>query len=220
MADRIGAMPGKQSGEARSQVVVNDRTRFDDGCQIRQGQSGLGVGEPPEHSGVQGIVLAGVHSWAGDGFDGLMSRPLLPIAGRPLIRHAMDWLRGSGFVQVCVCGNSDTRLLRRSLGDGRALKMAVEYVEDVMPRGPAGCARDAAIGRGAEILIVVEGTILPQIDLPALLEAHTQSRAALTVVAASGKTHGHSNGALRPMGIYVFSARVLDMVPAGCYQDI
>jgi NDP-sugar pyrophosphorylase family protein len=57
-------------------------------------------------------------------------------------------------------------------------------------------------------------------DLPALLETHTQSGAALTVVATSGKTHERSNGALRPMGVYVFSARVLDMVPAGGYQDI
>jgi mannose-1-phosphate guanylyltransferase len=101
--------------------------------------------------------------------------------------------------------------------------VAVDYFEDVMPRGPAGCTRDAAMaaGNSATEYVVAEGTILPHLDLESLVESHRDSGAALTVVVGdNGEASGSCNGILEPVGIYVFSASAVKHVPENGYQDI
>ena len=170
---------------------------------------------------MRGIVLAGVHAWNRDVLESVVARPLLPVAAHPLIWHVLRWLRSGGVLQASICGNSDTTVLRRSLGDGTAWDIALEYYEDIMPRGPAGCARDASVGCRASAFVVAEGTIVPQVDLPTLLEVHKRSKAALTVVMAEAdRRDGRGDVDRQPAGIYVFSPGVLEEVPAVGYQDI
>ena len=174
-----------------------------------------------EQPGVRGIILAGVHTWGHCLLEAVVARPLLPVAARPLIWHILRWIRDGGILETTVCGNSDTTSLRRSLGNGESLNVSLAYSEDLMPRGPAGCARDAALNSRAETFLVVDGTILPRIDLAALLAAHTLSKATVTIVVAGANgADGQSEDVQEPAGIYVFSRAVLEKVPATGYQDI
>ena len=174
-----------------------------------------------EQPGTRGIVLAGVHAWGNGVLEEVIARPLLPIAARPLIGHILHWLRDGGVLEAAVCGNSDTSVLRRSLGDGETFNVSLIYFEDVTPRGPAGCARDAALSSTAEIFVVVDGSVLPRIDLAALVDTHRRGKAALTlVVAGAGGADSQSNGVQEPVGIYVFSRSALAEVGAAGYQDI
>lgn len=170
---------------------------------------------------VCGIVLAGVHAWGDCILEQVVCRPLLPIAARPLIWHTLDWLYAGGVPGAVLCANSDTAALRRTLGTDAELGIALDYFEDVMPRGPAGCVRDAALGADADLFLVTEGTIVPSIDLTALLRAHLESDAAVTVVVSgSGVGEDHRRGGQEPLGVYVFSRSVLERIPATGYQDI
>ncbi|HEY3243951.1 MAG TPA: NDP-sugar synthase [Phycisphaerae bacterium] len=172
-------------------------------------------------AGVHGIILAGVHAWGADVLEHLIARPLLPVADRPLIAHILTWLAEAGVRHTSVCANSDTSLLRKCLGDGSRWDVCLEYYEDVMPRGPAGCVRDAVVGTGAAASVVVDGTIVPEVDLADVLARHRQSQAAMTVVAAeAGPDQARGDSALRPLGIYVFSRSAWEQVPEGGYQDI
>ena len=179
-----------------------------------------GNGNGSKKPSVRGIILAGSHGWGAHPFESVVCRPLMPVAGRPLLQHLTEWLRGAGVFEASICGNSHSRQLRRRLGDGRSVNISLEYLEDVAPRGPAGCARDAAEGHCADSFVVVEACIVPRFDLSALLEAHIRSQSALTIVADSGRNPSDSSEVKRPMGIYVFSRRALDRVPATGYQDI
>lgn len=183
--------------------------------------SACGAGARGEGQAVRAIVLAGVHTWGNCLLERTLCRPLLPIATQPLVGHVLDWLRLGGVAHASICGNSDTAILHKRLGDGTAARMALEYFEDVTPRGPAGCLRDASHGAGAWAYVVVEGTILPRVDLARLLDSHKESGAAVTVVTTSptGEQNG-GNGFPHPAGIYVFSSWVLETVPAMGYQDI
>ena len=94
-----------------------------------------------------------------------------------------------------------------------------------MPRGPAGCLWDAATESAGDTFVTIDGTILPRMDLNALLEAHRQSDAMVTVVVAdagdgNGSSNGSSNQDRQPAGVYVFSRAVLDEIPDAGYQDI
>lgn len=180
---------------------------------------------------VRGIVLAGVHSWGDCVLEQAICRPLLPVASRPLITHALNSIQSAGIPAATICGNSDTAVLRRQLGNTvpantldlhaeteelAIADLALDYFEDVMPRGPAGCVRDAALKSDAEIFVVMDGTLVPRVDFDEIIEQHCKREAAITLVVAES----NDGASHEPLGIYVISRKVLEGVPAVGYQDI
>lgn len=172
--------------------------------------------------GLSGVVLAGMHAWGECMLEEILTRPLWPIAGKPLIGHVLGWLGEVGVNRTCVCGNGHTHDLLSAVGRKINDSIAIEYYEDRMPRGPAGCARDAAMRRGDARFLVVDGTVIPDIDLDAMLAAHIESGAALTVAVtrlpAGGS--GASADGVSPVGVYLFDRAALALVPPSGYQDI
>lgn len=169
----------------------------------------------------QGIILAGVHRWGESDFERLLPRPLLPVADSPLICYALRWLREAGIRAATICANSESRLVRRCLGDGAALGFDLRYYEDRTPRGPAGSIRDSGLAWPAEHFVVIEASTIPLGDLRDVLAAHTRSGAALTVVVgADGDTDARPPAEVRPVGVYVFSRRALSAVAPTGYQDL
>jgi mannose-1-phosphate guanylyltransferase len=83
-------------------------------------------------------------------------------------------------------------------------------------------------------VVVVDGTTLPAVDLAALLHAHFETGAAMTVVVdaccAAGAPCAHSSGEFpelvgrasvqAPSGVYVFDWRALDLIPERGFYDI
>jgi NDP-sugar pyrophosphorylase family protein len=170
---------------------------------------------------VGGVVLAGVHQWGGCVLDKVLPRPLLPIANRPLVTYSMDWLRAAGVRDLSLCANCHTRLIRKHLCRRSWDEANIDYYEDTMPRGPAGCVKDAWFDERIEVMVVLDGTTVPRCDLGDLMAAHEESEAVLTVVVAAGALPGRAQReALVPTGIYLFSKRALECVRSVGYQDI
>jgi NDP-sugar pyrophosphorylase family protein len=170
---------------------------------------------------VAGIVLAGTHPWGRCILDEAIPRPLLPVADRPLIAHGLDWLHQAGVADVTICGNNDTPAIRAHLSVPGLSNRKLTYYQDTMPRGPAGCLRDAAMGKHANTLVIVDGTIVPQADLRALLSAHGADGAMLTIVVVRDPRDRTGRGdRLTPVGMYVASSEVLSHISAEGYQDI
>jgi NDP-sugar pyrophosphorylase family protein len=169
-----------------------------------------------------GVVLAGSHQWGDGAFAKHLRGPLLPVAHAPLIRYPLQWLHDAGVRSVLLCANTATPLLRSTLGDGSSMRLQIEYFEDFEPRGPAGCARDAALTSTGKTFVVIEGTTIPTLDFDALLATHRTSGAIATVVVESDRRRrGMVGGAQRrPAGIYLFERDALESVPETGYQDI
>jgi NDP-sugar pyrophosphorylase family protein len=167
---------------------------------------------------VKGIVLAGTYQWGDTAFEGLLPRPLVPVAQVPLINYTLEWLRDSGVREATICANSAGRAVRHYFGDGSRLGMAVKYYEDWSPRGPAGCARDASLHCDAETYVIADGTVIPTVNLEGLLETHAVCQAALTILVHHEP--GTERSTASPGGIYIFDRRVFDLIPATGFQDI
>ncbi len=172
-------------------------------------------------SSTRGIILAGVHDWGGCALGVASPRPLLPVANRPLVTYSLDWLVDQGVPEICICANSDTAFLRETVCTRSNGVKRLEFYEDVMPRGPAGCARDAWCGSDCDCMLVVDGTIIPRIDLAALLDSHRRSGALMSVaVSRGGRRGGAAGDLLSPLGVYVMSRRVLGFIPPAGHCDI
>lgn len=167
-----------------------------------------------------GIVLAGTFPWANSAFDRLSPRPLVPIAQRPLITYSLSWLQAAGIQGAVVCGNRSVRALQAKVAREFPAQLDVTYLEDRMPRGAAGCIRDAALTQHSDTFIVIDGASLPTVDLHALLAAHNQSGAAITVV-VHHESRGQGLPPLQvPAGIYVVDRTALETVAAHGFVDL
>jgi NDP-sugar pyrophosphorylase family protein len=182
------------------------------------------LGQPKEwmagrHDSIRGVVLAGIYPWANTVFDRLLARPLVPVAHKPLISYALSWLAEADIARVTVCGNRQTRALH-ALAGHIVSDMIYSYVEDSMPRGAAGCVRDAADGDQSDTYVVTDGAAVPNgVDLRQLLERHQASGADATVVVYS-EPGSRGTGALPPAGIYVVNRAALECVPRRGFFDI
>jgi NDP-sugar pyrophosphorylase family protein len=172
-------------------------------------------------SRIHGIVLAGSYPWRNAPLERLLPRPLLPVAHQPLISYTLRWLFEAGVRSVTICVNAASRRVQAELPAHTTGWPALEYSYDAEPRGPAGCARDAALGTGAETFVVADGAAIPTVSLAELLLAHGASRRAATVaVHARGAGRGEKRRAAAPAGVYVFERGAFDLVPARGFQDV
>jgi NDP-sugar pyrophosphorylase family protein len=176
--------------------------------------------ESQREASVAGVILAGTHHWTGSSFEELKPRPLLPVAETPLIDYVLGWLREGGVADATICANGSTASMRAALKDGQGRGVSVQYLEDLSPRGAAGCVKDAAARSQAQTFVVADGSSIPVLDLRALLDNHHSSGAALTIVAQRRDTASAGGAQLQPADIYVFDREVLDLVPATSFQDI
>jgi mannose-1-phosphate guanylyltransferase len=171
-------------------------------------------------SSTHGVVLAGSFSWNHSPLDRLVPRPLLPVAHRPLISYALRWLRQGGVHDVVACLNRASRGAQNPMRDAGSDFLGLEFQEDLVPRGPAGCARDAALGTSGDTFVVVDGTVIPTVALSDVMETHRASGAVATVVVEQEQGRGASNRLSHPGGIYVFARRALELVPERGFHDI
>lgn len=171
---------------------------------------------------IHGIILAGTYSWGDTRFERFLRGPLVPVAQRPLISYALSWLREAGVEDATICANGASRAVRACLAEAASLPLRLGYYEDPVPRGPAGCVRDAGLLSDADTLLVAEGAMLPTADVHELLEAHRSSGAALTIVVDQDRRRQRLLGERppSPSGLYVFDRRVLAAIPATGFQDI
>lgn len=164
------------------------------------------------------LLLAGTQTWRRTAFDQLLPRPLLPVGDLPLMAHPLRWLRDAGARRVTICANGLGPQLQEHLEPVRHLVPAFSFHEDESPRGTAGSLRDAALATDGELFVVADATTIPDVNLLRVLLEHRESQAALTIIVQPSPAGGEKT--LIPTGLYIFSRRAFDYVPAAGYQDI
>jgi mannose-1-phosphate guanylyltransferase len=167
-------------------------------------------------------------------------KPMLPLIDRPLLAYLFDQLAAAGVTRaILACGYlPDALVAHFAAGGETASGLALEYVVEEEPLGTAGAARLAAAGRVNDTFLLLNGDILSEHDLSALVALH-RARAATATLAlvevadpsrygvvereADGTVlrfvekpaPGESTSNLVNAGAYVLEPSVLDSIPAG-----
>jgi NDP-sugar pyrophosphorylase family protein len=164
-------------------------------------------------------------------------KPLVPVANRALISYPLAML-GRGGVQeaILACGYMADRL-REGIERMDDLGLTVRLVEEKEPLGTAGAVRNA-LPTADGPFIVMNGDQIIDLDVRALLTAHRERNAELTIVvrrvpdvSSFGLVLCDDEGRVREFGekrprdptghnlintgMYVFSPRVLAAIPEG-----
>jgi NDP-sugar pyrophosphorylase family protein len=172
----------------------------------------------PDIFAFEAVLLAGTHAWRRTAFDQLLPRPVLPVGHLPLMAHPLRWLRSAGASRVTICANGLSAQLREHLEPLRHQLPELSFHEEETPRGAAGSARDAALATDGDLFVVADATTIPDVNLLRILLEHQESGAALSIIVQPSL--GARAGSLVPTGLYIFSRRAFEYVPAAGYQDI
>ena len=144
----------------------------------------------------------------------------MPVAHRPLIGFALSWLESAGIRRIVVCGNRSSGALEARLARGSAPDLDVSYLADSMPRGAAGCVRDAALSCDGDTFVVTDAAAIPTIDLHDLLDTHHRAGAVATMAVYREPRGGGRSPLQVPAGVYVFDRRAIETVAARGFVDI
>lgn len=109
-------------------------------------------------------------------------KPIVPIFNRPLLRYQIDLLKQVPDIdEIILSLNYQPRRIEQMFGDGSGLGIKIRYVVEPEPLGTAGAVKYAG-ERLTESVIVLNGDVLTQIDLAAVIRLHRERRARATIV--------------------------------------
>jgi mannose-1-phosphate guanylyltransferase/phosphomannomutase len=108
-------------------------------------------------------------------------KPLVPVAGRPIMEHILLLLRQHQVRDVIATVQYLGASIRNYFGDGSDSGVALTYSVEDAPLGTAGSVRLAA-DRLRDTFLVISGDALTDIDLGAAIRFHKQRKAMATIV--------------------------------------
>jgi NDP-sugar pyrophosphorylase family protein len=98
-------------------------------------------------------------------------KPMLPIAGRPLLERVVLWLRGYGVTDLAINLHYRSEAIRDHFGDGGRFGVAIRYSYEPTLRGAAGALKPLQAFLDTTF-IVVYGDVLTDLALSALITFH------------------------------------------------
>jgi NDP-sugar pyrophosphorylase family protein len=168
-------------------------------------------------------------------------KPLLPVGERPILEEIIERLARQGLRDLVIAVGYRAELIETYFRDGAQLGVRIEYVRETQPLGTAGplaLVRAQCDLPEREPLLVMNGDILTDLDMRALIDAHGRNGDALTVVTREFQLQ-HPYGVIqlegrllrgiveKPAvtdtvsgGIYAVGREAIDLVPEGRFFDM
>jgi phosphomannomutase/ADP-glucose pyrophosphorylase len=110
---------------------------------------------------------------------------MLPLAGKPLIQYQLELLKRHGIDDVILCLQVMPESFESRFKDGKdLLGMTLRYHREQVPLGTAGAVRSVADRLVDDHVLVLNGHILTDADLGALIRFHEEKNAAVTMLLA------------------------------------
>jgi mannose-1-phosphate guanylyltransferase len=163
-------------------------------------------------------------------------KPMLPTAGVPFLSHLLSRIQAAGIRHVVLGTSYRAEVFEEYFGDGASLGLELEYVVEDEPLDTGGAIRNVYDRLRAEHAVVFNGDILSGADLGALVRAHRDASADVTlhlqrvddpsrfgsvptdddnrVTAFLEKTPNPPTDQINA-GCYVFRRSVVESIPAG-----
>ena len=189
-----------------------------------------------------GVITAGGRGTRIASVDGSVPKPMLPVAGKPVLKRQVEGLRRQGIDRIIFTIGYKGGQIRDFFGDGSLFGVQIDYIEEKEPLGTAG-ALYYLKDRVKEDFLLINGDLIFDVDLHRMMDFHKERHAAATLLVhpndhpydsgliAAGET-GQVNGWLSKedkrgwyqncanAGIHILSPRLLDKLDAPQKTDL
>lgn len=136
---------------------------------------------------MKGVVLAGGFGTRLRPLTINLSKPMAPVANRPMMEHVVRLCVGNGVSDLLMMLHYSPDLIRRYFESGKNWNANISYLRPDVDLGTAGCIRFAAEtpeGRffHREPYMVISGDVLTDFELRRAWAFHNEKKAAVTIV--------------------------------------
>lgn len=188
---------------------------------------------------MQAVILAGGLGTRLFPLTQTRAKPLLPLAGAPMLHRIVRYLEKSGFDTVIVAVGNHSRQVRQSLRDVRSVD--VIFSEESFPLGTAGSVKNASKYL-SDAFVVIQGDNVTDMSLAAARSFHA-SRGGIATLLLKEKEDATGLGvvdlkwgsqvsrfvekphfsvrrsSLVNTGVYLLEPEILDQIPRGVPFD-
>lgn len=129
---------------------------------------------------MKAVVMAGGKGARLMPYTAVLPKPLMPLAGMPILEVVLRQLRRHGIREVVLSVNHLHHLIRSFFGNGAALGLSIEYFIEDKPLGTCGCL-GAMLDMLSDDFILMNGDVLTNIDFTRMVDSHRAAGAAATI---------------------------------------
>jgi len=133
---------------------------------------------------MQALILAGGKGTRLRPLTVYTPKPIVPVVNRPFLLYQLAVLKKAGIEDITLSLSYQPDKIEQLLGDGSEFGVRIKFLTEPTPLGTAGAYRFASDGID-EPMLVLNGDILTDARLSALIERHQTSNAAATLALAS-----------------------------------
>jgi NDP-sugar pyrophosphorylase family protein len=180
---------------------------------------------------MEAVILAGGKGTRLKPYTTILPKPLVPVGDRPILSVVIAQLKAAGVTKVTLAVCHLAELIMAFFGSGQKFGLEIAYSLEGEPLGTVGPIR--LIQGLPENFIVMNGDILTDLPYGELWQSHLRSGALLTIATyhrdslvdfgvldVDDETRRIRGFREKPifrfevsMGIYVFSKRLVDLIP-------
>ena len=127
------------------------------------------------------IILAGGAGTRLRARLGDLPKPMIPVAGKPLLEHQVELAKKYGFTDLVFFVHHRAALIEKYIGDGKKFGVQIRYVLEKEPLGTAGAVL-ADFYKLAGRFVVLYGDTMVNVDLDRIWNAHEKAEADATLL--------------------------------------
>jgi dTDP-glucose pyrophosphorylase len=128
-------------------------------------------------------------------------KPLLPVAGKPMLEHIIERAKLEGFNHFVIAIHYLGNMIEAHFGDGEQLGVQIDYLREKSPLGTAGAL--ALLNPLPDVpFVVTNGDVITDIRYGELLDFHTR-QAATATMAVRVHEWQHPFGVVQTQGVEI-----------------
>jgi dTDP-glucose pyrophosphorylase len=137
------------------------------------------ISEPGERANLMVIMAGGLGTRLAPHTE-TCPKPLLPVAGKPMLEHILERAKTEGFFRFVLAVNYLGNMIEEYFGNGKRWQINIEYLREEDPLGTSGAL--GLLDPAPELpFIVTNGDVLTDIRYGELLDFHIRNAAEATM---------------------------------------
>lgn len=183
---------------------------------------------------MQAVILVGGRGERLMPLTDSLPKPMLLVAGKPVLWHQIMLLKKHGIRDMIICGHYLFSKIRDCFGSGKELGVSIVYVDEPQPLGTGGAVKNAQRWINGDFVLLY-GDVVTDLDITKLVEFHKKNLAAATLVLRKTdhpkdsdivqidknnrviklfpKPHPDNVGDLGNTSLFALSRQILDHIP-------
>lgn len=168
-----------------------------------------------------------------------LPKPLIPVAGKPILERILEWLKENGVEKVVIGVAYKKEMVKNYFGDGEEFGIKIIYTEHDENGGTEDAFKTAIEKSGIkdENFYAMNGDQITDLNLSELAQMHLKRNAIITMTTVNLKTNfgiietnregqiikfrekGEIQDKIMNAGIYVFNKKIKDFLSGGDIEE-